>query len=159
MQAGGIDASLFQLPTTAQARRANLSELAFLGDLGFDYLGTSVVATQNMIQKKPDFVQRVVKSFVEGIAYFKLNKEASLRSISKFTKLNDRTVLDEAYNTYALKLLPQTPYPSQKGIDAILEDLGKRNPKARTAESAKFVETRFLKELEASGFIAQLYRK
>jgi NitT/TauT family transport system substrate-binding protein len=159
MQAGGIDASVFQLPTTAHARKAGLKELAFLGDLGFDYLGTSVVATQNMIQKKPDFVQRVVKAFVEGIAYFKTNKEASLRSIARFTKLSDRTVLEEAYNTYALKLLPRIPYPSDKGIDAILEDMGQKNPKARNADSAKFIETRFLKELEASGFIAQLYRK
>lgn len=159
MQAGSIDASVFQLPTTAHARKAGLKELAFLGDLGFDYLGTSVVATQNMIQKKPDFVQRVVKAFVEGIAYFKTNKEASLRSIARFTKLSDRTVLEEAYNTYALKLLPRIPYPSSKGIDAILEDMGQKNPKARNADSAKFIETRFLKELEASGFIAQLYRK
>ncbi len=159
IQAGRIDASIFQLPTTAHARKAGLKELAFLGDLGFDYLGTSVVATQNMIQKRPDFVQRIVKAFVEGIAYLKTNKEASIRSISKFTKLTDRAVLDEAYNTYALKLLPQIPYPSSKGIEAILEDLGKKNPKARTADSAKFIETRFLKELEASGFIADLYRK
>jgi NitT/TauT family transport system substrate-binding protein len=159
MQAGRIDASLFQLPTTAHARKAGFNELAFLGDLGFEYLGTAAVATRSMIQKKPDFVQRFVKAFVEGIAYLKTNKEVSIKSIAKFTKLNDRAVLEEAYNTYALKLLPQIPYPSTKGIDAILEDLGKKNPKARTAESAKFIETRFLKELEASGFIAQLYRK
>jgi NitT/TauT family transport system substrate-binding protein len=159
MQAGGIDASLFQLPTTAHARKAGLKELAFLGDLGFDYLGTSLVATQHMIQNKPEFVQRIVKAFVEGIAYLKTNKEASLRSIAKFTKLSDRTVLEEAYNTYALRLLPRVPYPSNKGIDAILEDLGKKNPKARTADSSKFIDTRFLKELEASGFVVQLYRK
>jgi NitT/TauT family transport system substrate-binding protein len=159
MQAGRIDASVFQLPTTAQARKAGLSELAFLGDLGIDYLGTSIVATNSMIQKNPVLVERFVKSFVEGIAYLKTNKEASLKSIARFTKLEDRAVLEEAYNTYAHKLLPQVPYPSNKGIEAILEDLGKKNPKARAADPAKFIETRFLKELEASGFIAQLYRK
>lgn len=159
MQAGRIDASLFQLPTTAQARKAGFNELAFMGELGVEYLGTSVVATQSMIQKKPAFVQRFVKAFVEGIAYLKTNKEASIRSIARFTKLNDRAVLDEAYNTYALKLLPQIPYPSRNGIDAILEDLAKKNAKARTFDSARFMETKFLNELEASGFIAQLYRK
>ena len=34
MQVGGIDASLFQLPTTAHARKAGLTELAFLVILG-----------------------------------------------------------------------------------------------------------------------------
>jgi NitT/TauT family transport system substrate-binding protein len=159
MQAGRIDASLFQLPTSAQARKANFNELAFLGDLGFEYLGTAAVATRSMMQKKPDLVQRFVKAFVEGIYYLKTNKDASIRSMAKFTKVSDRAVLEEAYNTYALKLLPQSPYPSIKGVAAILEDLGKKNPKARTADPSRFIETRFLKELEASGFIAQLYRK
>jgi NitT/TauT family transport system substrate-binding protein len=159
MQAGRIDASLFQLPTTAHARKEGFNELAFLGDLGFEYLGTAAVATRSMMQKKPDLVQRFVKAFVEGIAYLKTNKEASIKSIAKFTKVTDRAVLEEAYNTYALKLLPQNPYPSTKGVAAILEDLGKKNPKARTADAARFIETRFLKELEASGFISQLYRK
>jgi ABC-type nitrate/sulfonate/bicarbonate transport system substrate-binding protein len=159
MQAGAIDASLFQLPTTAQARKAGMTELAFLGDLGFDYLGTSIVATQTMLQKKTGLVQRFVKAFVEGIAYLKTNKEPAIRSIARFTKLSDRPALEEAYTTYALKLLPQVPYPSSKGIETILEDLAKRNPKARGADPAKFVETRFLRELEASGFVAQLYRK
>jgi NitT/TauT family transport system substrate-binding protein len=159
MQAGRIDGSLFQLPTTAAARKAGLNELAFLGDLGIEYLGTAAVATRSTIIKKPDLVQRFVKAFVEGIAYLKTNKEASIKSIAKFTKVSDRAVLEEAYNTYAVKLLPQIPYPSTNGIAAILEDLGKKNPKARTADSAKFIETRFLKDLEASGFISQLYRK
>jgi ABC-type nitrate/sulfonate/bicarbonate transport system substrate-binding protein len=159
MQAGAIDASLFQLPTTAQARKAGMAELAFLGDLGFDYLGTSIVATQSMLQKKTGLVQRFVKAFVEGIAYLKANKEPTIRSIAKFTKLNDRPTLEEAYATYALKLLPRVPYPSTKGIETILDDLARRNPKARNADPGKFVDTRFLRDLESSGFVAQLYRK
>jgi ABC-type nitrate/sulfonate/bicarbonate transport system substrate-binding protein len=158
MQVGRIDASLFQLPTTAQARKEGLKELAFLGDLGIDYLGTSVVATRSMIQKNPNFVQRFVKAFAEGIYYYKTNKEPSIRSLAKFTKLNDRLALEEAYGTYALKLLPQVPYPSTKGIEVILEDLGQKNPKARNLDPRRFSDPRFLKDLEDSGFIAQLYR-
>ena len=159
LQVGRVDASLFQIPTTLRARKAGLNEIASGADFGIDYLGTSIAMKGGMIQKNPSFVQRFVKAFVEGIHYYKTNKEASLRSIAKFTKLSDGAALDEAYNTYGQKFLPRIPYPSIKGIDAILEDLAKRNPKARGVNSARFVDTKFLKDLEDSGFIAQLYGK
>jgi len=43
-------------------------------------------------------------------------------------------------------------------VETILEDLAKTNPKARSADPKRFVEPRFLKELDDSGFAAQLYR-
>ena len=98
-------------------------------------------------------------AFVEGIHFYKTQKEASLRSISKFTKLKDARALEEAYNAYAIKFMSRVPYPTLKGVEAILEDFGKKNPKARGADPAAFIEPRFLKELEASGFVAQLYGK
>lgn len=159
IQAGRIDASLFQLPTIANAKKVGLTELAALADFGIDYLGTSIAATGSMIQKNPTFVQRFVRAFVEGIHYYKTNKEASIKSLAKFTKLKDPVTLEEAYNTYAMKMVPRVPYPSTKGIEAILDDLAKRNPKARGANPTRFIETRFLKELESSGFVNQLYSK
>ena len=95
---------------------------------------------------------------VEGIHFYKTEKEASIQSIAKFTKLTDRAALDEAYNTYAIKYMARVPYPSVKGVETILEDLAKTNPKARGVDPKRFIEPRFLKELEESGFVAQLYK-
>ena len=44
-------------------------------------------------------------------------------------------------------------------MEAILKDLSKTNPKSRGADPRRFVEPRFLKELEDQGVIAQLYRQ
>ena len=159
LQVGRIDASLFQIPTTLRARKAGLNQLASLADFGIDYLGTSIATRGSMVQKNPSFVQRFVKAFVEGIHHYKTNKDASLRSIAKFTKLTDPVALEEAYNTYVIKLLPRVPYPSTKGIEAIVEDLGKRSPKARGFNATRFAEGRLLKDLEDSGFVTQLYRQ
>ena len=69
----------------------------------------------------------------------------------------DSEALEEAYNAYAVKFMAPVPYPTLKGVEAILEDLAKSNPKARGADPKRFVEPRFLKELEDSGFVSQLY--
>jgi hypothetical protein len=95
---------------------------------------------------------------LEGIHFYKTQKEASLQSIAKFTQIKDRNALEEAYNTYAIKFMARAPYPSLKGVETILEDLARTNPKARGADPKRFVEPRFLKELEDNGTVAQLYR-
>lgn len=159
VQTGMVDATLLQPPFTTKARQEGLVELASLGDLGLDYIGTSLATTRQTIQKKEGIVRRFVRAIVEGIHFYKTQKEASIQSIAKFTKLNDRTALEEAYNTYAIKYMARVPYPSLKGVETILEDLVKTNPKAKGADPKRFVEPRFLKELEDSGMVAQLYKK
>lgn len=159
VQTGMVDATLLQPPFTVKARQEGLIELASLGDLGLDYLGTSLATTRQTIQKKESLVRRFVRAIVEGIHFYKTQKEASIQSISRFTKLTDRAALEEAYNTYAIKYMARVPYPSLKGVEAILDDLAKTNPKAKGADPKRFIEPRFLKELEDSGFVTQLYKK
>jgi len=74
-------------------------------------------------------------------------------------KTDDAEALEEAYDAYAVRFMARVPYPTLKGIEAILDDLTKSNPKAKGADPKRFIEPRFLKELEDSGFVAKLYGK
>ncbi len=159
LQAGRVDAILLQPPLTVRAQKAGFNRLAALVDLGLDYVGTSFGTTRSVIDKKEELVRRVVKAFVEGIHFYKTNKQASLKSIARLMKTDDSEALEEAYNAYAVKFMARVPYPALKGVEAILEDLGRTNPKAKGADPKRFVEPRFLKELEESGFVSQLYGK
>jgi NitT/TauT family transport system substrate-binding protein len=159
LQAGGVDAALFQPPLTTRAQKAGFNRLASLVDMNLDYLGTSLATTRSVIEKKEDVVRRVVKAFVEGIHYYKTNKAVGLKAIAKLMKTNDADALEEAYDAYAIKFMARVPYPTEKGIEAIIDDLAKTNPKAKGADPKRFVEPRFLKELEDSGFVAKLYGK
>jgi NitT/TauT family transport system substrate-binding protein len=159
LQAGRIDAVLLQPPLTVRAQKAGFNRLAALVDLGLDYVGTSFGTTRSVINKKEELVRRVVRAFVEGIHFYKTNKEASLKTISRLMKTEDAEALEEAYNAYAVKFMARVPYPAIKGVESILDDLAKTNPKAKGADPAKFVEPRFLKELEDSGFVSKLYGK
>lgn len=159
LQAGRVDAILLQPPLTLRAQKAGFNRLVNLVDLGLDYVGTSLGTTRSVINKKEELVRRFVKAFVEGIHFYKTNKEASIKSIAKMMKTDDSEALEEAYNVYAVKFMARVPYPALKGVEAILEDLGKTNPKAKGADPRRFIEPRFLKELEESGFVSLLYGK
>jgi NitT/TauT family transport system substrate-binding protein len=157
LQTGRVDAVLIQPPLTVKARKAGFNELAALADLGLDYLGTSLVTSRTVIDKKIELVRRMVTAFAEGIHFYKTNKPASLRSIAKLMKIDDAEAIEESYNAYAIKFMARIPYANPSGIEVILKDLEKTNPKARGVDPRSFLETRFLKELEDSGYIAKLY--
>jgi len=159
VQTGLVDGTLLQPPFTVRARQEGLIELGSLGDLGIDYLGTSLATTRQTTQRKENMVRRFVRAMIDGVHLYKTQKEASMQSIAKFTKLKDRAALEEAYNTYALKYMARVPYPAAKGVETILDDLAKTNVKARGADPKRFIEPRFLKELEDGGYIAELYKK
>jgi len=157
LQTGRVQAVLIQPPLTVRARKAGFNELASLADLGLDYLGTSLVTSRSVIDKKRDLVRRVVTAFAEGIHFYKTNQQASLHSIAKLMKIDDAEAIEESYNAYAVKFMARVPYPDPKGIEIILKDIEKTNPKAKGADPRSFLEPRFLKELEDSGYIAKLY--
>ena len=55
--------------------------------------------------------------------------------------------------------MPEAPYPPVDGYQTILDDLAAKNPKAAQAHAKTFIDIRFVKELEDSGFIKSLYKK
>jgi hypothetical protein len=67
--------------------------------------------------------------------------------------------LARSYDVYASKQYERAPYPSVEGVKTVLEFLAQENPKARTADPNSFIDNSIIKELEASGFIRDLYAK
>ena len=53
---------------------------------------------------------------------------------------------------------PPKQYPTLEGIRNILEPLAQTDAKAKAAKPEDFVDTSFVKELDDSGFIADLYK-
>ena len=68
----------------------------------------------------------------------------------------DTAVIEKSYDVSVTDdKLPRNQYPSLEGIKAVLESFGERGKDARPTD---FVELRFIKELEDSGFIHALYK-
>jgi hypothetical protein len=56
------------------------------------------------------------------------------------------------------EILPRKQYPTIEGIKNILEGLADTDPKAKTARPEDFMDARFVKELDESGFTDNLYK-
>ena len=157
LASGTVDAGLLSSPLHLRAAKLGSVLLADLSTIGIDYQGAGLVTTRSFVRDNPDTIRRYVRAYVEGLHRFKTDKAFSLKVLAKYTRINEPEVLEETYQHYAIRVMPKIPYPTTKGIQTVLDEIGTRIPKAKTLQPANFVDVTFLKELEQSGFIKNLY--
>ena len=136
-----------------------MRELLDVGTLKIPYQQTTFVSRQDWIKRNPEAMRALVRGIVEGIHKIKTDKPFAERILAKYTKIEDPEVLEEAYRIFAVNYLPQVPYPSEAAVRNRLAEIAATDEKARSANPKDFIDSRWVQELERSGFIANLYRR
>ena len=81
-----------------------------------------------------------------------------MKIIAQYMRTDDMEAVGATYDYFAAKIVPKKPYPSLKGIKALLDLTAKDRPEAARASPERFVNATLLKELDESGFIDRLYQ-
>ena len=157
MEAKKLDATVLDSPQTVQARRLGFRVLADGVELGIPFLQGGLVTRQTYIRTHEDTVRRVVQTVVAAIHYAKTNREAALKVMQKYLRTQDRDALEDAYESFVIKQFPRAPYVTAAAVQAIFDLAAARDPRAKTADPQGFIDTRFVREIEQSGAIDQLY--
>jgi LysM repeat protein len=158
LETGKIHGVMIAIPLTAKAKRMGLNTLADLQMLGLEYQHTGLAFSQDTIKKQPELVRNVLKAFVESIHFMKTRRQETIAILAKYLRSDDTEALDEAYDAVLNSLIPEKPYPTIKGIQIMLREMGVKEPAARSARPEQFVDLTFMKELDSSGFVDQLYK-
>ena len=158
LQKGLVQFTVVTQPGKAIAEKAGFPTVVDMIALGIPFPQNGIYTTTKMIRERPDTVRRYVKAYVEAIHFFKTHKEDALKIMRKYSRVDDRQVLEDSWEWHA-KYFPNAPYPPVDGYQLILQDVATSDARAAKATVKDFVDLRFVKELEDSGFIKNLYRK
>jgi ABC-type nitrate/sulfonate/bicarbonate transport system substrate-binding protein/LysM repeat protein len=158
LEAGKVQGAMLSAPTSLRAKKMGFTMLADLQMLGLEYQHTSITTSRSLLKSKPDLVRDFMRAYIEGIHYAKTHRKETLDILAKYLRTDDKEVLEDTYESIVLTLIPEKPYPTQKGIQIILRELGAKDPVARSAKPEQFVDLTFIKELDSSGFIDRLYK-
>lgn len=145
-------------PLVREAEKMGFRDLIDIGTLKIPYHVNAVVTREKTVKERRPFVAKVVRAFTEALHFIKTNKEETKALIGKNLKTNDAEGLERAYRAYN-GAFPEVPYPNAEGVKTLLDDIAPRTPKAATADPKSFVDMSLVQELEASGFIKQLYKR
>jgi ABC-type nitrate/sulfonate/bicarbonate transport system substrate-binding protein len=152
---------LFTVVTEAEKPiidKLGYSVLLDLISLKIPFPQRGIYTTGKLIKEQPDTVRRYVRAYVEAIHYFKTRKEETMQILRKYSRVEDRGVLEHTQSWFSQNM-PEYPYPPLEGYQTVLQEMVSSNPKAATLNAKELVDGRFVKELEDSGFIASLGKK
>ncbi len=157
LQSGGISGGVLSPPNNIKAKKLGMKEFLDVGTLKLPFQMNTFIVKGDFIRKYPDTIRRLVRSIVEAIHKIKTDQSFATRVLAKYTKVEDPEILAETYQIFAIKYLPRAPFPSEEAVKRRLAELVAEDDRARTAQSKEFVDSRWVKELEDSGFISRLY--
>jgi NitT/TauT family transport system substrate-binding protein len=155
---GIVHASTFIPPQDIAAEKLGLHELIDMSTLGLYNPGSCFASTKSYIKTHRDTVMRVMKTFVEGLRYYKDNRDFVLKVTADFAQNRDPDVLRPTYEIVT-KFQDRVPYVNMKGIEFMLKTLELRDPRAKTFDPNAVVDSSFIQELDKSGFIDAVWRK
>ena len=156
MEKGKVQAAMLGAIEAIMAQKRGFNALAVASQA---YQGNAVATTRKFIRENPDVIRRYVKSQIEAVHRIKTDRETAKKVLAKYLGPQDKDVLEKRYDYVSVdERLPPKQYPTLEGIKNILESLAETDPKAKTAKPEDFIDIRFIKELDESGFIDELYK-
>jgi NitT/TauT family transport system substrate-binding protein len=155
---GRIAAGALADPFTDVAKKLGYKEIADLAAMGLEFPFVGIAVKKSYIKENMDTVQRFVRAYTEAIAIYKNNRDVAMKITGKYTGIKDPAILASTVDFYAPKL-QRAPYPTVGGLRFVLDQVGMRDPRAKNYPPETFMDTRFVKQLDDSGFIKTLYPK
>ena len=158
LQKGIVNFTVATEPGKAMAEKLGFPTIVDMAAMQIPFPQNGVYTSTRFIREHPDTVRRYMRAYVEAIHFYKTRKEETIRISQKYSRLDDRKAQEETWEWHT-KYIPNAPYPPIDGYQLILQDMAEKNPKAAQANAKDYVDLRFVKELEDSGFIKSLYGK
>ncbi len=155
---GNIDGSVANAPFGNEAERLKLNVVADSVKMDIPFFNTGVLGSKRYMDKQEGKVLNFLRAYLEAIKILKTEKEYSISALARFTRVQNRKALEEGYDYFNNQLQP-VPYPSPEAMQAVVAQIAETNPKARKADPRAFVSDRYLKQLEAEGFVKKIWGK
>jgi ABC-type nitrate/sulfonate/bicarbonate transport system substrate-binding protein len=155
---GKADAAFVTPPADLLARRAGMKviDVGFLPMVWFTTVSTGLP----FVEKHPDIIDNFLKGICEGIAYFKTHRAESIKIIKG--RYKDEGELDDeaaAHLYNELKMILQAkPYASIPAISNVYEISVEQNKAAEKTDPMALWDFHYLRRIDDSGFIDNLYR-
>lgn len=158
---GRVTASVINPPSSFQAEKKGMAVIADVAKLGLSFQHTAPATTRKYIKEHQDIVRRYVKGHVEAVHRMWTDKETTIKVLGKYMGGGvEREILEKTReNVLTEALFPKKQFPTIEGLKFVIDDIGERDPRAKSAKPEQFLDITFIKEIDQSGYIDGLYKK
>jgi ABC-type nitrate/sulfonate/bicarbonate transport system substrate-binding protein len=153
---GGIDAGTMSAPWDARAISQGYSFVVYGPDLKIPQVAVSFITRRSFISQQSPLLGRYMRAMAEAAKILHTDKETVFKVLSKYLRIEDRKVLDQAYNAEVKALEPRMEL-RMEAVQAILDDVAPSDPRAKKFKPQDLYDRRYLEDLERSGVFEKLW--
>lgn len=152
VRARSIESVVISPPITLLARKEGFNVLVDFLDVIPDFISSAVATSRSYLKQNPKAVESGLRALIEACKYIRSNEEGTKKIIAQYMKLEDTAILDQYYREVILKEITNKYFLNVKGIQFVIEQEGKRDPKIAQAKPEDFIDHRFLDKLKREGY-------
>ncbi|MEK7335271.1 MAG: ABC transporter substrate-binding protein [Candidatus Binatota bacterium] len=158
MESGRIDATLLTPSEIPRAKKQGFVDIYDMSEMGIEVQGNGFATSRSFIKSNRETIKAALKGYVEALYYIHHNKEETKRVSAKYMRSNDPDVLEATY-TWFIRNVAKKPYPTLKGIQFLIDEIGGKLPQAKNARPEQFVDLSLLQELEKESFFSEMGKR
>jgi len=164
LSSGNVAAAMVPPPQSVLLREKGFRELVGakqLREMNIPFVENGLATRRSYAEKNSEQVKRFIKASFEGIRRMFDNKDLTMKTIAKYTKITDEKMLEESYR-FAVDAISKDATVPHDAMAALVEQLV--NLKSIEAPAAKkfaptaYYENRYVNELEREGFFNKLWQ-
>ena len=172
LMTGNVEAAALTPPSDAKALANGFKYVLYGPDLKIPYAATAFVTRRSVIAKRPQVVGNFMRAMAEAAKIMHSDREFVYKVLGKYLRVTEKSILDAAYNavrdaerprihTYNAEIKALEPRLAIKteALQATLEEIAVTDPRAKKVTAQELIDSRYLDEMEKSGFFDQLWAK
>jgi len=152
---GRVDAVVGTPPECIDFARKGCKYLIDFAEFGFNYALGGIAARRDYAAQNPEITRKFVKAYVEGMHRYRTDREFTIGVQAEYSGIADRTIAEATYDL-TQPGMPRVPYPVVTALQTLIDFMAKDLPEAKNADAASFIDERYIRELDESGFVDSL---
>ena len=153
-----IYAAAMSYPMGLVAQQAGMKMLANLAKEQIPFLHQGLTTTGKFMREHRAQAKAFVRAYGKAVHFMHTRKEESKAILSRYTKVTDPGML-EGTMQYAYDFVEKIPLVKREAFQVTVDEIGKKNPKAKQAKPEQFYDNSLVQELVNEGFFASLWGK
>jgi NitT/TauT family transport system substrate-binding protein len=154
---GNVDAATMTGPSGGTRAVAQGFRYVIYGpDLHIPFAAATLITRRSILNARAPVIEKFVRATAEAMKIMFLDKELTYKVLAKHLRINDRKVLDAAYDE-EIKVMERRLEFKNEAFQAIIDETGKVDARAKKVRPQDLVDRRFLDGLNKSGFFDKLW--
>ena len=164
LMSGAVAAAMVPPPQSLMLKEKGFNELVGVKQFrewNIPVVENGVAARRGFVEKNPSIAKRFIRAAFEGIRTIYDNKEFAMKTLAKYTKVNDPNILEESYR-FSVDALSKEGFMPTEAFTALVEQLVSQKSIDETASKklpvTAYFDNRYVNELEKEGFFKKLWQ-